>query len=73
MTALARPIETETEAEDAGVAAFAEHLLRLIAEDPLVRGTHRAAARRHLARLAPPRPRRPVMDEAEEDAGEAEG
>ena len=45
----ARPIEAE--AEDAGVVAFAEHLLCLIAEDPLVRGTHRAAARRHLARL----------------------
>ncbi len=52
--------------------AFAVHLLSMIAEDPLVRGTHRAAARRHLARLAPPPPRRPVMDDAEEDAGEAE-
>ena len=49
MTAPARPIETDP--EDAGVVAFAVHLLRLIAEDPLVRGTHRAAARRHLARL----------------------
>ncbi len=49
MTALAQRIETE--AEDAGVVAFAEHLLRLIAEDPLVRASYRTAARRHLARL----------------------
>ena len=49
MTALAQRIETE--AEDASVAAFAEHLLRLIAEDALLRPSYRAAARRHLARL----------------------
>ena len=40
-----------TDPEDAGVVAFAVHLLSMIAEDPLLRGTHRAAARRHLARL----------------------
>ncbi len=37
--------------DDAGVVAFAVKLLTLIAEDALLRGSYRAAARRHLARL----------------------
>ena len=32
-------------------------LLRRIAEDPLLRGSHREAARRHLRRLFPPEDR----------------
>ena len=41
----------EPEPAEADTLAFARWLLEQISEDPLVRGHHRAEARRHLARL----------------------
>ena len=38
-------------ADGAGAVAAARQLLRLIANDPLMRGSYRIAARRHLASL----------------------
>ena len=47
---LADEAETE-EAEGVSLVAEAQQLLRLIANDPLMRPSYRIAARRHLARL----------------------
>ncbi|MGC8476308.1 MAG: hypothetical protein ACP5NP_08140 [Acetobacteraceae bacterium] len=63
------PDPEPAEARDPVLAAM--DLLRLLAEDPLVRPSYRAAARRHLARLAPPAPRKTVA--AGEDDGEEAG
>lgn len=50
----------------ASPVALAMDLLGRLAEDPLIRPSYRIAARRHLARLAPPPPRRPVAAEADD-------
>ena len=42
----------EDEADANATLAFALDLLRTIAEDPMLRPSHRMAARRHFARLA---------------------
>ena len=51
--------------------AIALDLLALIADDPLLRPSHRSAARRHLARLAPRAPRAAMPAEGEDDEDEA--
>jgi len=49
--------------------ALAVLLLRRIAEDPLLRGSHREAARRHLRKLYPAEDR--LVAAVEEDEGGA--
>ena len=60
----AEPVAAEApdEAEES-TADFALRLVRSIAEDPLVSGRYRIAARRHLARLAVREPAGCVEDE----------
>lgn len=60
--------------DPAAALGAAMDLLRLIADDPLVRGAHRVAARRHLARLAPAAPhvRAAARDDGADEADDTD-